>query len=128
MNRIVIFAFASCVAVASASAHPGGHGEYEPLPTFDCSAMTGDYVAGGKKFVKVGVADSTVTFTTDKKEPVSGICVSPSIADGRYYPRAIATFAGAFGKKFEPAACCSVTLKEDKLVFDNGEIWKRRKP
>lgn len=126
---------AAVVAVAFAgtvSAHPGGHGEDEhPKYTgYDCGAMAGEFDAGSKGIVAVTVFEGKVIFSPKEGTAAVGNCVAPSVAGGKFYPRAQTDFDASFGKDFGAADCCTVQLKDDALTFDKAAtiVWKRRKP
>jgi hypothetical protein len=130
MNKIIIAASASYLLAATALAHPGGHGEDEFVPVFDCSAMAGAYAMGAKRTATVTVEGGRVTIAVAPAgdDKATGTCVSPLIVDGINLPRALMTSNAALGAKFVAPDCCSVILKNDELSFDNGEVWSRRKP
>ncbi|MEQ1864091.1 MAG: hypothetical protein ABL996_05500 [Micropepsaceae bacterium] len=128
MNKTIAAGLASCLLAAAAGAHPGGHGEDDVHPTFDCSAIAGTYAIDTQRLATVSVADGKVTIEPAGTEKATGNCVSPLIGEGKNLPRAVITSGAALGAKFGAPGCCIVVLKNDELSFDNGEVWKRKKP
>lgn len=132
-EKQIIAAAVAAVALAGAvSAHPGGHGEDErPKYTgYDCSAMAGEFDAGSNGVVAVTVFEGKVVFSPKEGTAAIGSCVAPSIAGGKFYPRAKTDFGASFGKDLGAADCCIVQLKDETLTFDKAAtiVWKRRKP
>jgi hypothetical protein len=131
-KQIITAAVAAIVFAGAVSAHPGGHGEDErPRYTgYDCSAMAGEFDAGKNGVVAVTVFEGKVVFSPKEGTAAVGNCIAPSVAGGKFHPRAQTEFGEAFGKDLGAADCCTVQLKDDALTFDKAAtiVWKRRKP
>jgi hypothetical protein len=127
MKRTLRSALVSCVIAFPAAAHVTGEVDQPRIVVNDCTAMAGTYDAGAKRVVSITVVDAKVIFTPAGGDPVAGECVAPRVANASFYPQAKTKFDASFGNELAVDGCCTLHLKDDKLIFDNSKmVWKRR--
>jgi hypothetical protein len=111
----------------AALAHgPEGHGDAAHYAGYDCTAMTGTYLAPEGP-VRIDVVNEKVTLVSSDQKTVSGICIAPKIEDGTIFPQASVVLTADFSAGMGAESCCAATLKGNDLVFDKAAVtWARQ--
>lgn len=126
VRKLAIGLIVGAIALPAA-AHVTDEPDMPRIVAYDCTAIAGDYNAGGKRVVSISVIDAKVMFTLKGSASVTGECIAPLIADATYYPQVRARFDASFGSKMTAGDCCTLHLKGDKLIFDQAKTaWQRR--